>query len=121
MRALVVFFALTMLAGCGLAAPPATPTPVPPTPITEGRVVTSDGKQTFVVVDRTMFDVLMKAADNRDPRPFGLALDTGDALMIDNGTRVRIMKRDGRVAQLEILDGKYTGRAGWQYESMVKP
>lgn len=125
MRTLSMLFVLFVLALTGWAAgyvayaPPA-PTPIPPTPtatITEGRLDAAG----FVVVDRTMFDVLMRATDQRDPRPFALALDTGDVLSLAPGTRVRVLKRDGRVAQFEILDGKYAGRAGWQYASALTP
>src|SRR5690348_2127914 len=109
--ALLVLAALLFVAwatGNVSYAPPA-PTPTPRPPLTEGHLGAS-----FVVVDRTMFDVLMRAADQRDSRPFGLAMDTGDMLDLEPGTRVRILKRDGPVAQFEILDGKYAGRAGWQ-------
>jgi hypothetical protein len=66
-----------------------------------------------VAVDKDSFYEFEKALSAKDY--IGLnKLTQGQVMIVNNGTKVLVIDRDGYGAlKVRILEGKYTGRAGW--------
>lgn len=110
-NALALCVLLVLLTGCAAPVPAVAPKPAIPLPV--GAATTIRGDRAFVVVDRAVYARLIEASQNRDPRPVEAAYNRGDLLTVAAGTRVTVLRTDGDLRQVEMLDGQHAGRAGW--------
>lgn len=122
--ALFVFTTLATLADLGSRQPaaqarPATPT-TEPSPY---RRITTHGIDTAarLMVNEGAYLIVQRALDERDGKTLRWAWDTYDHFDVPPGTRVEVVKADGRAYHLEVLDGKHAGRRGWVSAFYVDP
>lgn len=80
-----------------------------------------DGQPVSLVITRGWYDRLQQAASDRDMRPFHQAVSSGEIFFVPPGTRLRVLKRDGSITQVEVLEGEHAGRAGYLAASRFKP
>lgn len=91
-------------------------------PGTEGSLrVTPGYTATWLAIDKGTYLILERAARDRDDRPYQWALSSGGVLDVRDGTRLRIVARDGDMLHVDILDGEHAGRRGYLAASYFKP
>jgi hypothetical protein len=64
-------------------------------------------------VERLGMDAWNRAEADTDRRSQNQIDDVFENFFVPAGTRVTVIVKDGRVRQLEMLDGQYAGRRGW--------
>jgi hypothetical protein len=87
----------------------ATATPSPYRRITTLGVATT----ARLMVNEGAYLIVQRALDEDDNRTLFWAWETYEYLDVTPGTRVKILKTDGRAYHLEVLDGRHASRRGW--------
>lgn len=115
MRLALVILIAVMLSACGMRQS-ATPTATPPLPSagTQTRIKSAQpGRSSYIWVNRTAIDAFQRAYDERDERGMDTVVRVFESIQVADGTLVEIVRVDGRVIQIEVLEGSTKGRRGW--------
>lgn len=54
-----------------------------------------------------------RAYEERDEKGMSRVMEIYERLQVSDGTRVRVVNRDGATLQVEMLEGEHAGRRGW--------
>lgn len=84
----------------------------------EGQVVLVGRWDYPVAESRRAHDVIERAMRDNDLKAIAAVSD--EVFLIRHDTRVRVVRRDGRLLLVQVQDGQHAGRSGWLRSDLVR-
>jgi len=88
--------------------------------IGDNGIVDSGGNIAIICLDQSTHDDYVNALISDDKIGIVALAIAGKAFPVDSGTRVKVIDLESGKRKVRIMEGKYSGRAGWVSKEIVR-